>query len=75
MLKENFYNILIDDQEITIKLNRKLIDQETLNNLLDYLKLESIRNKSELTEELIKELADEIDVAAWKKLKPKFIKE
>lgn len=75
MLEQSFYNVTMNDQEITIKLNRELIDQETLNNLLDYLKLESIRNKSKLTEDSAQQLADEIDAKIWQKLKFKLDQE
>jgi plasmid maintenance system antidote protein VapI len=75
MLEQSSYNVTINDQEIIIKLNRELIDQETLNNLLDYLKLKSIRNKSKLTEDSAQQLSDEIDTKMWQKLQSKLNQE
>lgn len=72
MTEHPFYQVSVDDQEIIIKLNKELVDKATLENILDYLKLESIRQKSQLTEEQAAILADEIDQAVWVKLKPKF---
>jgi hypothetical protein len=67
------YQINIEKREIVVRFQRHMIDEETLGRFLDYLEFESIRKRSQLTEKQAAELAKEIDVAVWKKLKPIFI--
>ncbi|MGK7939991.1 MAG: hypothetical protein AB4062_07535 [Crocosphaera sp.] len=73
-------DIDIEEQGISVKLTfindstEKSVNPETLNNLSDYLTLESIQSKSEVTEAIINELADEVDAAVWETLKSQYIK-
>jgi hypothetical protein len=63
------YNVAIDSRDVVIRFKRDLIDQTTLNKFLDSVELESIRKRSELTEEQAAELAQEIDRAVWESVK------
>lgn len=64
------YNITVDNQDIIVRLNRDIIDRDTLSKFLDYLELETIRKRSELTVEQAAVLAGEIDRDVWSKIKP-----
>ena len=63
------YNIAIDKQDIVVRFNREAIDQTALGKFLDYVELESIRKRSQLTEDQASALADEIDRAVWENIK------
>jgi len=67
------YKINVEKREIVVRFQRDMIDEETLGKFLDYLEFESIRKRSQLNEKQAADLAKEIDVAVWKKLKPIFI--
>lgn len=64
------YNITVDNQDIIVRINRDIIDRDTLSKFLDYLELETIRKRSQLTLEQAAALADEIDRDEWSKIKP-----
>jgi hypothetical protein len=59
------YNIAIDKQNVVVRFNRDMIDRTALARFLDYLELESIRKRSQLTDAQAAELAAEIDQAVW----------
>lgn len=63
------YNVAIDKQDVVIRFKRDLVDQTTLNKFLDSVEMESIRKRSQLTEEQAAELAQEIDRAVWESVK------
>ncbi|MBR8836937.1 MAG: hypothetical protein DSM106950_23760 [Stigonema ocellatum SAG 48.90 = DSM 106950] len=67
------YNITVDNQDIIVRFNRDIIDQDTLSKFLDYLELETIRKRSNLTVEQAATLAEEIDRDMWSKIKQKFV--
>lgn len=69
------YSIAVENSDIVVRLNRNTIDQAALVRFLDYLELEAIRKRSQLTNEQVVELADDIDRAAWERLKPTFEQE
>lgn len=66
------YQISSNNQEVTIKLNRSLIEQDKLEQFLDYLFIKSLQQKSQLTEQTANELITEIDNAVWEKQKALF---
>jgi hypothetical protein len=66
------YQITTSNQEVVIKLNRALIEQEKLEQFLDYLFMKSIQQKSQLSEESANQLISEIDKALWEKQKGLF---
>ncbi|MEC4813290.1 MAG: hypothetical protein SAK29_08480 [Scytonema sp. PMC 1069.18] len=67
------YNITVDNQDVIVRFNRELIDQDTLSKFLDYLELETMRKRSNLTIEQAATLAEEIDRDVWLKIKQKFV--
>ena len=73
MLDNALYNITVDNQDIIVRFNRDIIDQDTLSKFLDYLELETIRKRSNLTVEEATTLAEEIDRDMWSKIKQKFV--
>jgi hypothetical protein len=66
------YQITISNQEVVITLNRSLIEQEKLEQFLDYLSIKAIQQKSQLSEESANQLINEIDNALWEKQKGLF---
>ena len=66
------YEITTDEDSIVVRLSRTVADEEALAKLLDYLELEAIRRRSELTSEDALHLADEIKGGAWKQVKHLF---
>ena len=75
MKKGGMYTITLDNNDIVVRLDRDLIDDAALKKFLDYVELESIRKRSKLTEKQAERLAEEVDRAAWKNSKPKFLEE
>ncbi|NEQ86338.1 MAG: hypothetical protein F6K26_41595 [Moorea sp. SIO2I5] len=74
MSNNPYYNLSVDDQTIIIKIDKTGIDYQQLTQLLNYLELNSISQRSQLTEEVAAELADEIDSTVWSKVKSKLDK-
>ena len=66
------YQISTTNQEVVITLNRSLIEQEKLEQFLDYLTIKAIQQKSQLTEESANQLISEIDKSLWEKQKGLF---
>lgn len=66
------YQITTSNQEVVITLNRSLIEQEKLEQFLDYLSIKAIQQKSQLSEESANQLISEIDKVIWEKQKGLF---
>jgi RAB protein geranylgeranyltransferase component A len=66
------YQITTSNQEVIITLNRSLIEQEKLEQFLDYLSIKAIQQKSQLSEESANQLMNEIDNALWENQKGLF---
>jgi hypothetical protein len=66
------YQITTSNQEVVITLNRSLIEQEKLEQFLDYLTIKAIQQKSQLSEESASQLISEIDKVIWEKQKGLF---
>jgi DNA-binding MltR family transcriptional regulator len=66
------YQITTTNQEVVITLKRSLIEQEKLEQFLDYLTIKAIQQKSRLTEESANQLISEIDKSLWEKQKSFF---
>ncbi|MEM1171952.1 MAG: hypothetical protein AAGJ08_23450 [Cyanobacteria bacterium P01_H01_bin.35] len=71
MSNNPYYNLTVDEQNIIIKLDKKTTDYQQLIQLLNYLEFEAISQRSQFTEEVASELANEIDSAVWSKVKSK----
>jgi len=74
MSNNPYYDLSVDDQTIIIKIDKTAVDYQQLTQLLNYLELKSISQRSQLTEEVAAELADEIDSTVWSKVKSKLYK-
>lgn len=66
---EAAYRIENTDDEIVVRIRRGILSEERLKRLLALMVLDGIRQKSQLTEEGARELADMIDRAVWEKLR------
>jgi hypothetical protein len=66
------YQITTSKQEVVITLNRSLIEQDKLEQFLDYLTIKAIQQKSRLSEESANQLISEVDKAVWEKQKGLF---
>jgi RNA polymerase-interacting CarD/CdnL/TRCF family regulator len=66
------YTIEIEQSDIVVRVNRNNIDQDALRRFLDFLELETLRKRSQLTEEQVAELAADIDRSVWEKLDSTF---
>ncbi len=63
------YQIAHENNDIVIRFNEKSVNKKLLENFLERLELEQIKNKSELTNRQAKELASEINRKVWTNLK------
>ncbi len=68
------YELTGDQENIMIRLPRELVDEKALEHLLDYLELEAIRRRSQLTKQDADNLASDVKQAAWQKIKYLFEK-
>ncbi len=66
------YSVAVEQDNVVIRFKRDVIDQATLAQFLDYLELQSIRKRSQLSEDQATALADEIDRSVWDTLKDTF---
>ena len=66
------YKINVEKRDIVVRFRRDMIDQSVLGKFIDYLELESIRKRSQLTEAQAAELAAEIDRSVWENIKTAF---
>lgn len=66
------YQITTEQEDIVIRLPRQFADEKELTTLIDYLELEAIRRKSELSTENAAYLAEEVKRGAWEQVKHLF---
>lgn len=66
------FRVVVDKQEVVVRFRRDALDLGTLERILDYLELESIRKRSQLSVVQAEKLADEIDRSVWRTLKESF---
>lgn len=71
MSNQSLYSISLENQDIIIKFNREMVNLELLTQFLEYLELESIRNRSQLTPEQITNLSQEVNQEVWDTLTSK----
>lgn len=69
------YSYALDGSDIVLRIDRDLVDPEFFARFLDYLSVQAMRRRSQLTEEQVQELAEEVDRDVWKKLKPRVLPE
>lgn len=64
------YSVDVQEGQIVVRVDSDAISAEDVSDFLDYVYLESIRRKASLSDEQVATLADEVDRAAWKRLRP-----
>ncbi|HKP76636.1 MAG TPA: hypothetical protein VJT67_13995 [Longimicrobiaceae bacterium] len=64
------YRVEHQGNEIVVRVNSELMSREELMDILDFIYLESIRQKASLSEDEIEELSRMVKRSAWKKLRP-----
>ena len=64
-----FYSIASERDEIVVRFSKNIFNSDEITRFLEYLELESIRRRSQLTQEQADILAGEIDRAGWSNLK------
>ena len=63
------YQFAYDNNDIIIRFKKKSVNKKLLENFLEHLELDQMRNKSELTDQQAKKLAKEITRKVWNNLK------
>jgi len=63
------YSVTVEEQEIVIRFRSALVDYEALQKLLDYIAMQSIRERSDLSVVDAGNLASEIDRDVWERAK------
>ncbi|MBE2197422.1 MAG: hypothetical protein IAE79_02355 [Anaerolinea sp.] len=66
------YQITTDQDDIIIRFPRRLLDEAELVRLLDYMEMESIRRRSQLSADEALSLAVRIKQGAWQQVKTLF---
>jgi hypothetical protein len=64
------YSVGLENEDIVVRLKGGVLDRESLIRFLDFLELESIRRRSQLTDEQAATLAQEIDREVWDRARP-----
>jgi hypothetical protein len=67
------YQITADQDDIIIRFPRRLVDEVKLTRLLDYMEMESIRRRSQMSTDEVNALAKSIKQGAWQQVKALFI--
>ena len=66
------YEITTDQELITIRLQRQLVDANDLAKLLDYLELEALQRKSQLQSSEAETLDKSVKDSAWRQVEHLF---
>lgn len=66
------YEVANEQGDIVVRFNGAFVDRDALARLLDFVELESIRKRSQLTEEEATRLANEVDRSVWERVKHKY---
>ena len=61
-----------DQGRLIVRVNEDLFTEDEVSRFLDYLTLESIRKRSQLTEDDAETLSKEIKTAAWERVRHLF---
>lgn len=67
MAAEPAYSIDVQDHDIVVRLRRDVLGREEVSRFLDYVELQSIRRRSELSAADAAALAAEIDQKVWER--------
>lgn len=63
------YRIDMEEDGLVVRVRPGVLDREAVARFLDFLTLESLRRRSELTAEDAGALADDVDRAAWERVR------
>jgi hypothetical protein len=69
MVAQGAYSVAFEDEQIVVRLQRGVLDRESVVKFLDFLELESIRRRSAMTADQAAALAKEIDQSVWENLR------
>ena len=69
------YKIAAEEEEIVVRFDRRLVDRGSVKRFLDYLEMESLRQRAGLTEEQVAALAEDIDTSVWEQVRHKYAEE
>ncbi|HEX7242545.1 MAG TPA: hypothetical protein VF263_19805 [Longimicrobiaceae bacterium] len=69
MASQPAYSIDVQDRDIVVRLHGDVLDRDAVSKFLDFLELEAIRRRSQLTDEQADALAAEVDRSAWERLR------
>lgn len=64
------FTVAIEEDKFVIHADRSLFDAESLTKFLEYLRIKSLRGRSQASEHEIDELARAVNQAIWRQLKP-----
>ncbi|HEX8693482.1 MAG TPA: hypothetical protein VF746_13755 [Longimicrobium sp.] len=67
------YRLAYEDKDVVLRFPSELMDDE-FSRFLDHLDIESIRRRSNVTEEQAAALAEEVKQAAWQRVRHLFEK-
>jgi hypothetical protein len=65
VVAQGAYTVGVEDQQIVVRLKPGIFDRESVAQFLDFLELESIRRRSQMTQDEAAALAKEIDEHVW----------
>lgn len=63
------YEVAVEQDSILVRMPAALFNREEIVRFLDYLEVEGIRRRSQLTRTDAEQLAGEIDQAGWQRMK------
>lgn len=67
------YSVANENGTIVIRLNHAVFDKKRIVEILSLFELETVKQKSKLTEEQVENLATEINRNVWQTVKKKFL--
>jgi hypothetical protein len=69
MLKTSPFDVFVDDNQITVTVDRSQVEVDELINFVDFLRMQSFLRRNSLSDEEIRALAAEINQKAWTRVK------
>ncbi|MCB0187277.1 MAG: hypothetical protein KDE31_23580 [Caldilineaceae bacterium] len=63
------FSIAVEEDEFVIRADRTLFDMEELTQFLEYLRIRSLRSRSQASQPEIDELARSVNKKVWQQLK------
>lgn len=69
------FTVVVEADEFVIRADRALFDAESLTKFLEYLRIKSLRSRSQASVQEIDELSQSINRKVWQQLKPTVLPE